>query len=103
MSYKAYWRVRVVLAFALVGFAGSSVWHFAASSERSTFEYAAVVFWVLGPPLWFFVEYLCLDSGWIGLPATSPDKAEALQSTRTYADYASKIWAAVLAAVLFLF
>jgi len=59
------------------------------------------IFWVLAPPIWFFVEYFAVESGWIsGLPENKTDKAEYLKTIKDYADYASKIWAGVLALLL---
>lgn len=67
----------------------------------------AVVFWAIAPPSWFFIEYLMFDSGQIAIPTDIPckapgtaeclleQKAEYLKHVKTYADMASKIWAAV--------
>jgi hypothetical protein len=48
------------------------------------------IFWVLVPPIWFFVEYLAVESECIR-------GYNNLKSIKDYADYASKVWAAVLA------
>jgi hypothetical protein len=59
------------------------------------------VFWVLAPPIWFFVEYFAVASDWIcGLPQDKTEKMEYLKTIKDYADYASKIWAGVLALLL---
>jgi hypothetical protein len=59
------------------------------------------IFWVLAPPLWFFAEYFAVASDWIGgLPVSEADKAGYLKTIKDYADYASKIWAGVLALLL---
>jgi hypothetical protein len=51
------------------------------------------IFWVLVPPIWFFVEYFAVESGCIQ-DFKTPDN---LKTIKDYADYASKIWAGVLA------
>ena len=52
------------------------------------------VFWVLAPPIWFFIEYFAVESNCIdGLPKSATN----LKTIKDYADYASKIWAGVLA------
>jgi hypothetical protein len=63
---------------------------------------AVVGFWTLGPPAWFFAEYYAIDHGCISA-ITGMTKEDTLGSVKDYADYASKIWAAVLAAILFLY
>lgn len=52
------------------------------------------VFWVLAPPIWFFIEYFAVESNCIDGLAKS---AANLKTIKDYADYASKIWAGVLA------
>jgi hypothetical protein len=52
------------------------------------------IFWVLAPPIWFFAEYLAVKSDCVN--GFSPDPAH-LKEIKDYADYASKIWAGVLA------
>jgi len=52
------------------------------------------VFWVLAPPIWFFIEYFAVESNCI---AGLPKSAANLKTIKDYADYASKIWAGVLA------
>src|SRR6185503_16506098 len=49
------------------------------------------IFWVMVPPVWFFTEYFVLDSGIV-----SGLKDGELTLVKTYADYASKIWAGVV-------
>jgi hypothetical protein len=53
-----------------------------------------VVFWALFPPLWFFAEYYFVDSGFVA-PPPGTTKEDLLSSLKSYADFASKIWAAV--------
>jgi hypothetical protein len=100
MAYNVFFWIRGVLAFLLLLCASNTVFRFAnPNSGKSVGE---IVFWTLGPPLWFFLEYDMMDRGWIEIP-TSAAKETFLKSIKDYADYASKIWAAVLAAVLFLY
>ncbi|MGA2314212.1 MAG: hypothetical protein ABSF87_17940 [Xanthobacteraceae bacterium] len=49
------------------------------------------------------LEYFAVDNDWITNFPAGVTKDAQLESLKTYADYASKIWAAVLAAVLFLY
>ena len=102
MPYRAFFWFRLVLAFVLLAYAANTIYRFAdPSRSRSVWE---IVFWALGPPLWFFLEYFALDRGWVKVPVSDPAGKDAfLKSIKDYADYASKIWAAVLAAVLFLY
>jgi hypothetical protein len=64
--------------------------------------YAYVIFWLFAPPLWFFLDYFSIASGFISDPArpadNSPqwDRDAYLKTTKDYADLASKIWGAVL-------
>jgi hypothetical protein len=51
------------------------------------------IFWVLVPPIWFFVEYFAVESECIE-DFKTPDN---LKTIKDYADYASKVWAGVLA------
>ena len=100
MPYRAFFWFRTVLAFLLLGYAANTIYRFTGASHfQSVWE---IVFWALGPPLWFFLEYFMLDRSWIKVPDPA-DKDAFLKSIKDYADYASKIWAAVLAAVLFLY
>jgi len=59
--------------------------------------------WTLGPPLWFFAEYWLLEHGEHVERPASEHKEAFLRTIRDYADYASKIWAAVLAILIFIF
>jgi hypothetical protein len=56
------------------------------------------IFWVLAPPIWFFVEYFAVASDWIHVPPAN--REEYVKTIKDYADYASKIWAGVLALLL---
>ena len=102
MPYAIYRWLRFVLAVAVILYAGCTIYRFAtAPHPMKDVAYAwEVVFWTLGPPIWFFLEYWCIDRGWITIaPGDGVDR----DNVKAYADYASKIWAAVLAAVLFLY
>jgi len=55
------------------------------------------IFWVLVPPLWFFWEYFAIDKNWIQGPFS--DEAS-LKKMKDYTDFASKIWAGVLALLI---
>jgi hypothetical protein len=46
-------------------------------------------------------EYYMFDHEWIAIPTSS--KETFLKTVKDYSDYASKIWAAVLAPVVFLY
>jgi hypothetical protein len=66
MVYETFFWFRAVLAVLLLGYAASTIYRFASPSPRqSVWE---IVFWALGPPLWFFLEYFMLDRGWIKVP-----------------------------------
>jgi hypothetical protein len=100
MTYETFFWFRAVLAVLLLGYAANTIYRFASASHvQSVWE---IVFCALGPPVWFFLEYFMLDRGWISVPDLGSNDAF-LKSIKDYADYASKIWAAVLAAVLFLY
>jgi hypothetical protein len=70
------------------------------------------IFWILAPPIWFFLEYFAVESAWInGLPqhldgifpnndVEKTERLAYLKTVKDYADYASKIWAGVLALLL---
>ena len=100
MTYRTFFWFRAVLASLLLVYAANTIYRFASASPcQSAWE---IVFWTLGPPLWFFLEYFLLDRGCIAVPDPA-GKDAFLKSIKDYADYASKIWAGVLAAVLFLY
>ena len=56
-----------------------------------------LMFWVLVPPTWFFFEYYAFDSGWVVLAEDHQAKIKILERIANYDDFASKIWAAVVA------
>jgi amino acid transporter len=55
---------------------------------------AYIIFWVLMPPTYFFVEYQAVDNDCI---IDFPKSDANLKTVKEYADNASKIWAGVLA------
>lgn len=60
---------------------------------------AYIVFWFLAPPIWFFFEYLAFDKKWVQLKDATTH-ATRLKEVKDYSDFASKIWAAVVAILL---
>jgi hypothetical protein len=72
----------------------------------SGFLVSLLIFWAVFPPSWFFLEYMLFDRGQIALPGGATCMpmqtgacADFLARTKIYADLASKIWAAVFAAL----
>ena len=104
MNYSFFRRLRQIVATigSVIGLV--TIVHFvqAQGSLKTPCNELAILFWTVGPPLWFFGEYWGLDRGIIGLPANE-DKETCLKSIKDYADYASKIWAAVLAFLILVF
>jgi hypothetical protein len=101
MKYKHFSRARWVLACVALVLAAITIVYFAARPRPINVYTAFVVAcWALLPPAWFFGEYYAVDhDAFTELPVA---KDAMLESVKAYADYASKIWAAVLASVLFL-
>jgi hypothetical protein len=121
LSLDGYRNFRNVLVAALLLISGIGVyvaWGFIGGDKTAKpwytngFLVAAVVFWAVAPPVWFFVEYLNFDSEKIGVPANfikckstvafecaAEVKVEYLKHVKTYSDMASKIWAATGAAL----
>jgi hypothetical protein len=115
-SLGAYKAVRYVLIGALLlasAMAIKTAWRYIGGAKTDPPWYTngylvgAVVFWAIAPPSWFFTEYFLFDSGQIAVPTDIPcqstvlaeclseQKAEYLRHVKTYADLASRIWAAV--------
>ena len=112
MTYKVYRWVRGILAAVLTIVGIVAIWLLASPSQGSlgnTFNTVSIIFWTVVPPAWFFFEYWIFDSEkLIERPRDSTTnqpvaKEKFLKSLKDYADYASKIWAAILAVLLFLF
>ncbi len=60
MSYDSFRRVRQIFATAAITFAIVVIWRFAHAapgSLKTTRNGVAILFWTLGPPVWFFLEY----------------------------------------------
>lgn len=111
MTYKVYRRVRAILAAVLTIVGIVAIWLLASPSQGSgnTFNTVSIIFWTVVPPAWFLFEYWIFDSEkLIERPRDSATnqpvaKERFLKSLKDYTDYASKIWAAILAVLLFLF
>ncbi len=99
VSLETYNKFRMALAVVITGHAMVSFFRMATKvAIHGQLEPSFVpeligylVFWVLFPPLWFFLEYLGADHGVIaGLNVD-------LKRMKDYQDLAAKIWAAVVA------
>lgn len=103
ISYETYWWVRAFFAALLLGYAFIIIRRFGMrTNELSKNERTwHILFWSLGPPILFFLEYWAFGTGKI-LPPPSQITKEFMSEMKGYSDYASKIWAAVLACLLFL-
>jgi hypothetical protein len=78
------------------------VWWKVRSDKKITDKFwpelcAYAIFWLFAPPLWFFLDYFSVASAFV---RDLPDGY--LNTTKDSADFGSKIWAAVLAALYFL-
>src|SRR5947207_3002983 len=106
INYTYFGRLRATLATLLILYAINVIWRFATAAPGSLKRASSaleVIFWTLVPSAWFFFEYWAIDHRkYIDLPP-GEDKEKFLKSIKDYADYASKIWAAVLAVLTFLF
>lgn len=114
LPYVGYNIIRVLGVIALLVL---SVWAFLEASSyvashqpwyTSPLLVSLVIFWALFPPSYFFLEYLSIDNGSLELPkrgvfCTEESRTQycayILERTKTYADLASKIWAAVAAVI----
>jgi hypothetical protein len=65
---------------------------------------AHVVGWTIAPPIWFFLEAFTIDAHLLPSAArsTNPHLMAEYDRFRVAQDLASKVWAAILAAILFL-
>jgi hypothetical protein len=129
ISLDQFHSVRKVLALFAVVYAIICAWRLIKNvalprdlHEQFLPELIAIsIFWVLAPPIWFFVEYFAVENDRItnlpraadppapdapanqaaaALAANEAAKAKYLKTIKDYADYASKIWAGVLALLL---
>jgi hypothetical protein len=96
---------RKYLAIFVAVYAMYCVWRFIANitigeplPREFAFELIAYsIFWILAPPMWFFVEYFAVANNCItGFQGTD----ENLKKIKDYADYASKVWAALVAVLI---
>ena len=106
ISLNVFHRTRLGLAIFAIGYAVYSGARMVANVKPGTDipkEFipeltAYVAFWVLVPPAWFFLEYFAVANDCIaGFPGGCEKN---LKSVKDHADYASKIWAGVLALLL---
>jgi hypothetical protein len=104
VAYSIYLWLRVMLALGLLVYACSIITRFASltATTKKPGHIVEIIFWTLGPPLWFFLEYFAFDKERSTM-AEGMAKKEFLEHAKTYGDYASKIWAAVLAVATFLY
>lgn len=100
IPYASYSKVRLALTvpftLAALSTLGAYAWSDIFKTGGATlgdWAIAVIVFWVLFPPIWFFVEYHGVMS--CALTGAKPDEV------KTYADFASRIWAGFLALYLF--
>ena len=123
VQYDCYYLVRLLVALELIVYATICVKKFALREYDPTvasdkmIASVHIIFWTLGPSLWFFLEYVLIDMNGISIRKNAYfqellkinsfnyiiSKEAFLKNTKEYADIASKIWAAVLAALIFLF
>lgn len=104
VNYRSYFWFRFILAGSLLAYAVYTIIRFSelTISSKQIYHIYEIVFWTLGPPIWFFVEYYLLDREII-IPPPGTDKEKFLITAKSYADTASKIWAAVLAVLVFMY
>ena len=101
ISYGLFFVIRAILAIGMVIFGLISIYLLSHHSYKF-YPWWAIAFWTLIPPIWFFLEYYAMDVGVI-LPPEGMCKSALLANAEKYSGPASKIWAAVLAAILFLY
>ncbi len=109
IRYCVYKVVRLLVAVFTIVYAGFTGWqlyvaaqtHGELSDEVKLLLIGFFIFWVLAPPAWFFLEYFAFDNKCIThLHRTKKDdevREAELKRIKNYGDYASKIWAAVVA------
>jgi hypothetical protein len=94
--------------FVISGLAGTTLWSHWLVSENprklTGLGIAHVVAWTVLPPLWFFLETFIIEDRFLPRPAHSTDAElkAGYDRLRVAQDLAAKVWAAVLAAILFL-
>src|SRR5713101_2220573 len=92
------WARRIAAAVGIVGGVVFMLYFGFADAKtlKATCNVWVLILWTLVPPLWFFVEYWLLEHGTCVHRPSGEHKETFLKSIKDYADYASKIWAAVL-------
>jgi hypothetical protein len=107
VSLVNFGRFRFALAVFVIGYAAYCIYRLATIvvlprqgiPDSFVRELIAIsIFWITAPPTWFFVEYYAADSGCIGDEGEWDE--DDTKNLKNYADYASKIWAGVLALLL---
>lgn len=94
--------------FVISGLAGSTLWSpwFVSGNPRTLTDLgvAHVVAWTVLPPLWFFFETFIIEDRLLPSAAHSMDAElkAGYDRLRAAQDLGAKVWAAVLAAILFL-
>ncbi len=101
LTYNTYWKLRLLIAILLLVYAVCAIIRFSQLEIRVISNIVEIVIWTLGPPIWFFAEYYLFDKGKIEMPENKA-KDVFLDELKIYAGAASKIWAAVLAVLLFM-
>lgn len=73
-------------------------------SKLTMIGVAHVVGWTIAPPSWFFLETFTIDDHLLPSAAhsTNPQLKAEYDRLRVAQDLAAKVWAAILAAILFL-
>lgn len=97
-----YQGIRAGAAIFGIGWGAVSMWRLSSqvvSQQSITRDFAPeligyLAFWVLVPPTWFFLDYYALDNG--AVAGIAQNKDAVLKSSKDYADFASRIWAAVV-------
>ena len=101
VKYESFNTKRQFLAVGMIVIAFVSIYLLSKQLFQSI-HWLIIIFWSLVPPIWFFFEYYWMDKGYIS-PPKNVSKSEFLESAKHYMAGASKVWAGVLAAVLFLY
>ena len=104
VSFRAFSAFRLLLVMLLIPFSGFSVYEFSSTATCKDTQIVIISIWAVGPPLWFFLEYLWLDKEWVQIERKgASDKEAFLNKVKVYSDLASKVWAAILAILIVLY
>lgn len=105
-SFNQFIVVRALLASGMLLYAINAILRFSEFKRKVTTpdesHVIEILFWTIGPPIWFFIEYFLIDHGFI-TPPNGKNKEQFLEATKNYAGTASKIWAAVLGVLTFMY